>query len=204
VYAVAVAIAALAATAPAAAYAQDTGHGIQPHHAGIRVPHIQPHASSSWYLNIDGQAQQQTNWCWAATGDTIAAYFGYTYSQNAYCDMAFGYSTNVSCPNDQATLGNEQRAFQTMGLDPGYYQYSSISYSTLVSQISQNKPVNTRIQWSSGGGDMMTLYGYDTSNSTVAYYDPWPSDSRYNQSTYSYYVSNNSFSWTHSLYRIGG
>ena len=31
----------------------------------------------------------------------------------------------------------------------------------------------------------------------------WPSNYRYNWGDYNDYVSNGSFSWTHSLYRIG-
>jgi len=160
-------------------------------------------APTSYYLNIYGQAQEQTNWCWAATGDSVADYFGYNYSQNQFCDMAFGRSTDSTCPNTQATLGNDQQAFSTIGINPGRYISGVISYSTLVDQISNNEPVMTRIGWTAGGGHMMVLTGYDTSHSQVQYYDPWPSDSRFNVSTYDWYRSNPQFTWTHTLYGIG-
>lgn len=160
-------------------------------------------APSNYYLNIYGQAQEQSNWCWAATGNSVADYFGYRYSQNSFCDMAFGRSTSTVCPNSQATLGNDQQAFWTIGIDPGYYISGTVSYSTVVNEISNNQPIMTRIGWTSGGGHMMVLTGYDTSRSQVQYYDPWPSDSRFNTSTYDWYRSNPQFTWTHTLYGIG-
>jgi hypothetical protein len=161
-------------------------------------------APTSWYLNYTGQTQERTNWCWAATGNSVANYFGYKqYSQNQFCNMAFGNAVNASCPNNQATLANDQRAFRTIGISAGTYISSTISYSALQNQISANRPVMTRILWSSGGGHMMTLIGYDASSSTVQYHNPWPDDPRINTSTYSWYVSNSTFSWTHTLYGIG-
>lgn len=160
--------------------------------------------AASRYLDVSAQAQQQDNWCWAATGNSVADYHGYgQYSQNQFCNMAFGYSLDNDCPNDQATLANDRRAFRTIGISGGSYLSSTISFSTLTSEISANRPVMTRIGWSSGGGHMMVLTGYDTSGSTVQYYDPWPDNSRWNTSTYSWYVSNSSFDWTHTLYQIG-
>jgi hypothetical protein len=160
-------------------------------------------APGSWYLNLTGQAQQKTNWCWAASGDSIAAYYGYNYSQNQFCNLAFGYSQNATCPNNQATLGNDQRAFGAIGISQGSYISGTLSFSTLVTELSNNRPVMTRIGWTSGGGHMMDIIGYDSSNSTIEYYNPWPDDQRYNYSTYNWYRSNSQFTWTHSLYRIG-
>ncbi|PWI43500.1 papain-like cysteine protease family protein [Streptomyces sp. ICBB 8177] len=160
-------------------------------------------ASPAARLNIDMQSQQQTNWCWAASGDTIASWFGYSYSQNQFCDAAFGYSQNSSCPNDQATLADDQTAYQWMGLDPGDYIQGTLSWSGVQREINAKRPVQTRIQWSSGGGHMEVIYGYDTSDGYVYWGDPWPDDNRYNWATYDYYTDNSDFSWTHTLYGIG-
>ncbi|MFI5531693.1 papain-like cysteine protease family protein [Kitasatospora sp. NPDC051853] len=154
-------------------------------------------------LNLTMQQQQQTNWCWAASGNTIATYYGYTYSQNQFCNAAFNRSVNSSCPNNQATLGNVQTALRYIGINPGSYVTGYLRYSTVQTEIDANRPVETRIQWSSGGGHMHVLYGYDTGNNWVYWGDPWPSSYRYNWADYNYYVNNDTFSWTHSLYRIG-
>ncbi|MFF4379253.1 papain-like cysteine protease family protein [Kitasatospora sp. NPDC001547] len=154
-------------------------------------------------LNITMQQQQQTNWCWAASGNTIATWFGYNYSQNQFCNAAFGRSANSSCPNNQATLGDVQNGLDWVGINPGSYVNGYLNYSTVQSEVNANRPIETRIQWSSGGGHMHVLYGYDTGNNWVYWGDPWPSNYRYNWADYWYYVNNNTFSWTHSLYRIG-
>ncbi|MFX4287931.1 hypothetical protein ACQBJO_15440 [Janibacter sp. G349] len=50
---------------------------------------------------------------------------------------------------------------------------------------------------------MMVISGYRPSDSTIEWYDPWPSSQRLNVGAYSYYLDNWNFSWTHSLSRIG-
>ncbi|WP_035798338.1 papain-like cysteine protease family protein [Kitasatospora mediocidica] len=154
-------------------------------------------------LNISMQAQSNSNWCWAASGDTIASWFGYNYTQNQFCDAAFGRSLSSTCPNNEAALDDVQNALSWIGINPGNYVTGYLYYSTVQNEINNNRPVESRIQWSSGGGHMEVLYGYDTSSNWVYWGDPWPSDYRYNWASYSYYVSNSSFSWTHSLYQIG-
>ncbi|WP_027347037.1 papain-like cysteine protease family protein [Hamadaea tsunoensis] len=161
--------------------------------------------SYTWHkLGITMQSQVNSNWCWAASGNTVAAYLGFpSYSQNQFCNLAFDRSINSTCPNSQANLGNDQEAFRQIGISPGYYYNGYLSYNTVINEIDALRPVMTRIQWQSGGGHMMVLYGYDKSQNWVYWGDPWPSDTRYNWATWSYYVSNSSFFWTHSLYQIG-
>ncbi|GGY19572.1 hypothetical protein GCM10010342_01530 [Streptomyces anulatus] len=154
-------------------------------------------------LDITMQAQQQTNWCWAAGGNTIAAWFGRNYSQNQFCNAAFNRSQNSQCPNSQATLGNVQTGLSWAGVRPGSYVTGWLRYPTVQAEISAQRPIETRIQWSSGGGHMHVIYGYDDANSWVYWGDPWPSSNRYNWASHAWYVNNNEFSWTHSLYRIG-
>ncbi|MGW1377363.1 papain-like cysteine protease family protein [Streptomyces sp. NPDC002446] len=154
-------------------------------------------------LNISMQAQEQSNWCWAASGNTIAAWFGRNYSQNQFCNAAFNRQQGTSCPNNQATLGHVQNAFDWMGINSGSYVSGWLRYSTVQSEINANRPIETRIQWSSGGGHMHVVYGYDTDRNWVYWGDPWRTNDRYNWGDFDYYVDGNSFSWTHSLYRIG-
>lgn len=160
-------------------------------------------AATANRLNITMQAQQASNWCWAASGNTVATYYGYTYSQNQFCDLAFGNNLNASCANSQASLADDQNAFSSIGISPGNYVTGYLYYSSVIREIDAGRPVIARIQWSSGGGHMEVLYGYDQSQSWVYWGDPWPSDNRYNWGAYSYYVDNNSFEWTHSLDYIG-
>ncbi|MEV6549908.1 papain-like cysteine protease family protein [Streptomyces sp. NPDC051597] len=160
-------------------------------------------AATSKRLDITMQAQQKDNWCWAASGNTIATWFGRAYSQNQFCNAAFGRQQGYDCPNWQADLGNVQNALGWAGISSGSYVSGWLRYSTVQTEINANRPMETRIQWSSGGGHMHVIYGYDTANSWVYWGDPWPSSNRYNWASHAWYVDNDSFSWTHSLYRIG-
>ncbi|WP_354642113.1 papain-like cysteine protease family protein [Kitasatospora camelliae] len=173
--------------------------------AGVPHPPAGPAGltATSRRLDLTMQAQQQTNWCWAASGNTIATYYGYGYSQNQFCNLAFNRSTNSTCPNNQATLGNVQTALGRIGISQGSYVTGYLRSTTVQAEIDAGRPIETRIQWSSGGGHMHVLYGYDTAAGQVYWGDPWPSNHRYNWADYWYYVDNDSFSWTHSLYRIG-
>ncbi|WSY46114.1 hypothetical protein OG948_47925 (plasmid) [Embleya sp. NBC_00888] len=163
----------------------------------------QPLALASKKLNITMQAQQKSNWCWAGAGNTIATWYGRNYSQNQFCNAAFGRSQSTECPNSQATLGNVQTALRWAGINSGSYVNGWLQYSTVQTEINANRPIETRIQWSSGGGHMHVIHGFDTAQNWVYWGDPWPDNYRYNWAAHNWYVSNNEFSWTHSLYRIG-
>ncbi|MYW02228.1 papain-like cysteine protease family protein [Streptomyces sp. SID3343] len=160
-------------------------------------------ALASKKLNITMQAQQKSNWCWAGSGNTIATWYGRNYSQNQFCNASFGRSQSTECPNSQATLGNVQTGLRWAGINSGSYVTGWLQYGTVQTEINANRPIETRIQWSSGGGHMHVIYGFDTSQNWVYWGDPWPSNSRYNWASHNWYVDNNEFSWTHSLYRIG-
>ncbi|MFF1792918.1 papain-like cysteine protease family protein [Kitasatospora sp. NPDC058263] len=192
----------VAATSPASAAPAPTGASVQVRPAA--APGSTADLAGTFKkLNITMQQQQQTNWCWAASGNTIATWFGYDYSQNQFCNAAFGRSSNSSCPNSQATLGDVQNGLSRIGINPGSYVTGYLRYSTVQTEVNANRPIETRIQWSSGGGHMHVVYGYDTGSNWVYWGDPWPSNTRYNWADFTYYVSNGTFSWTHSLYRIG-
>jgi hypothetical protein len=154
-------------------------------------------------LDISMQAQEQTNWCWAGSGNTIASFYGKSYSQNQFCNAAFNRQQDTSCPNDQATLANVQNAFDWMGINSGSYVSGYLNYNTVQSEINAERPIETRIQWASGGGHMHVIYGYDASQDWVYWGDPWGSNNRYNWGDFGNYVNGSEFSWTHSLYRIG-
>ncbi len=146
------------------------------------------------------QAQQQSNWCWAASGTSLAVSHGVSVSQNSFCALAKNRSTSYQCPNDQADLAQVRNGFSKLGFaSPGTYVYNTISYPAVQAQLTAAQPVETRILWKSGGGHMHVLYGFDTAKSWVYWGDPWPDNYRYNWGTYAYYVNNSSFAWTHTL-----
>ncbi|MDX3194360.1 papain-like cysteine protease family protein [Streptomyces sp. MN03-5084-2B] len=159
-------------------------------------------------LGITMQAQQKDQWCWDASGNTIAAYWGDSLTQTRFCQIAHNESGS-DCANRQGYLSDQQRVFRYLGFtNIGTYDSSgrTLSFTGVKSQIDAGKPVGTRIGWRSGGGHMHVLYGYDNSGGAtrVEYGDPWPNNSRYNSMNYDTYRSNNQFQWTHTLYGIEG
>lgn len=155
---------------------------------------------AAYRVNITMQAQEKTNWCWAAAGNTIAAWHGVSVSQNHFCALAKNRATSSACPNDQAHLGEAQNALRKLNFtNPGQYLSNTLSYAAIQQQTAANQPIETRIGWQSGGGHMHVLYGYDTTKSWVYWGDPWQSSNRYNWATYNYYRNNSSFTWTHTL-----
>ncbi|MFZ3496794.1 papain-like cysteine protease family protein [Streptomyces sp. 5.8] len=190
-------------TAAATAADAAAGTGTTTATSSVAAAPAESSALASKRLNITMQAQQKTNWCWAAGGNTIATWFGRTYSQNQFCNAAFNRQQGYDCPNNQATLGNVQTGLRWAGINAGSYVTGWLQYSTVQTEVNANRPIETRIQWSNGGGHMHVIYGYDTANSWVYWGDPWPSSDRYNWASHAWYVDNSTFSWTHSLYRIG-
>jgi hypothetical protein len=161
-----------------------------------------PKAANNSQLNISMQEQQNDEWCWAASGNTIADFHGHGTDQNSFCDLATGRSTQVQCPNNPGELSWDQKAFRALGVTPGT-ESGAISFNTIVSEINAGRPMETGISWTQGGGHAEVIYGYDQGSQSIYYGDPWPDDNRLNMSSYSYYVRNGSFTWNDTLYRIG-
>ncbi|TDQ01420.1 papain-like cysteine protease family protein [Labedaea rhizosphaerae] len=153
-------------------------------------------------LGISMQVQQYDQWCWVASGNTIATYLGHGTSQNTFCDLARGYPTSYQCPNQPGYLSWDQRAFSALGVSPGY-ESGAVSWSTIVSNIDAGHPMETGISWTSGGGHAEVIYGYDSGSQSIYFGDPWPSDNRYNLMSYNAYRSNGQFYWDDTLYNIG-
>ena len=165
-----------------------------------------PAAAAAGETTISMQAQEKDNWCWDASGNTIAAFWGHSLTQTRFCQIAHNESGS-DCANNQGYLSDEQTVFRYLGFrSVGSYNSGGyrLAFSGIKTQIDAGQPIGTRIGWTSGGGHMHVLYGYDAATSTVEYGDPWPSNNRYNSMNYNSYVSNNQFTWTHTVYGMVG
>ncbi|MFI9308688.1 papain-like cysteine protease family protein [Streptomyces triculaminicus] len=154
-------------------------------------------------LNIGMQKQVRDQWCWDASGLTIANYWGYTnYNQYDFCRLAAQGNSGLDCNNQPATLGDMANGLRNMGFrNSGTDLWRNASFAETQSEIANGRPFAVRIGWTSGGGHMNVIYGYDSASNMVAVGDPWPSTQTYTWWNYSTYAGNNSFRWTHS--RIG-
>ncbi|WP_158578498.1 papain-like cysteine protease family protein [Spongiactinospora rosea] len=171
---------------------------------GVAVATVAPGAAWAGDLNIQQEKQQQNQWCWAASGLTIAKFLGKgNIDQNGFCNISRGRPQTGRCPNQAGYLQWVQRGFQALGLSPGVVG-SPLAYASLKSQIDARKPVQTGIYWTAGGGHSQVIYGYDDASQSVSYGDPWPSSPTYSEMSYSQYRSNRQFRWAEALSQIGG
>ncbi|WP_217195401.1 papain-like cysteine protease family protein [Streptomyces buecherae] len=157
--------------------------------------------TASTQLAFNELVQSQNQWCWVATGLSIARYLGrgQDTSQNTFCTYARGLPPTSACPNRPGYLSDVQRSWSRLGMDPGRTT-GTLPFQTVQQTIDANSPVETGIYWTSGGGHAQVLYGYDASRQTVMYADPWPSSPRYAEMNYTTYRSNSQFRWAESLY----
>lgn len=154
------------------------------------------------YDNIGMYKQEKTQWCWVASGLTIAKYHGYGSTQSDFCTRANPY---YGCNNQPATLEDMARGWGSLGMShTGTGLGRAATFSEVQTEVRGPRPVGARIGWNSGGGHMNVVYGYDTSNNTIGVADPWPDTATYTWWNYNDYVSNNSFKWTHSRIGISG
>lgn len=135
--------------------------------------------------------QQQSNWCWAASGDMIMDYLGAT--RVTQCDEAnkrFGRTDCCTNPSSDACNVGGWPEFDKYGFS--FSTTGTLSWSSLVNEINNNRPVAFSWGWTGGGGHMMVARGYLTSGG-VNYVDvnnPWaPNVGDQYYTTYSNYVS---------------
>nr|WP_083466616.1 papain-like cysteine protease family protein [Kibdelosporangium sp. MJ126-NF4]CEL17358.1 hypothetical protein [Kibdelosporangium sp. MJ126-NF4]CTQ91415.1 hypothetical protein [Kibdelosporangium sp. MJ126-NF4] len=163
---------------------------------------IAPTAASAGEVPINQLVQEQNQWCWAASGLTIAKVHGKgNVSQNDFCALGRGYPKGTPCPNQPGYLQWVQKAFRSLGLSAGQVS-SPPSFQTVSSEIDAGRPIETGIYWTAGGGHAQVIYGYDAQQ-TLSYGDPWPSSPRYSEMSYRSYVSNGQFRWGEALYGAG-
>ena len=167
--------------------------------AGLFAPPVTAAPRAAAALPISQLVQEQNQWCWAASGLTIARFLGYgsNVSQNTFCDYSRGYPAGSQCPNQAGELTYVQRGYQALGLRPGTVT-SALSFASVQSEMGAQRPIETGIYWTAGGGHAQVIYGYDTSG-LVYYGDPWPSSQRYSAMAHSSYVRNGQFQWAQSL-----
>ncbi|WP_045695122.1 papain-like cysteine protease family protein [Streptomyces rubellomurinus] len=143
--------------------------------------------------------QEKSQWCWVASGLTIAKFQGYGSTQTDFCTRANPY---YGCNNQPATLDDMARGWNSLGMTHlGTGLNSAATFNQVYTDVKAARPVAARIGWKSGGGHMNVVYGFDTSNNTIGVADPWPDTATYTWWNYNDYVNNSSFAWTHS--RIG-
>lgn len=154
-------------------------------------------------LSFNMQAQQQTNWCWAATSTSVSYFYdaGSTWTQCSVANAQVGRSdccgTGASGPcNIYGYL--DDALTRTGNFD--HRDNSAATFQQVKTQINSGRPVGMRTAWSGGGAHFLALIGYlDDTTDYVAVDDPIYGKSDVSWSTIlsSYQGSG---SWTHTYY----
>ncbi|MEV7024524.1 papain-like cysteine protease family protein [Kitasatospora sp. NPDC093558] len=156
-------------------------------------------------LKLTMQKQVKTQWCWDASGLTIANYWGHTdVSQEQFCRLA-AQGRWLDCNNQPATLEDMANGLAQVGLgNSGRSLSRNASSAESAAEIAAGRPFGVRIGWRSGGGHMNVIYGYDPGSNMIAVGDPWPTTQTYTWWNFDTYANNTSFQWTHSRIGIHG
>lgn len=119
-------------------------------------------------LGVPNKTQEKSNWCWAASSTSILGWYGKSVTQSAFATTVKG-----STVNDTATDSEAKSGLSAYGLSSSYTS-DYVSFSTLVTQIDNNRPLYAGWSWTSGGGHAVVIDGYDQSSEdlTVKYMDP--------------------------------
>ncbi|MGL5354676.1 MAG: papain-like cysteine protease family protein [Clostridium sp.] len=149
-------------------------------------------------LNINGEVQEKTNWCWSATTKSVSDYLGGAgLSQTQIVTSVKGSAINEGAsPTEQKTALNKD------GINTTYVN-GRISYDSIKNMISGwYSPILAHIAWTSGGAHAVVIYGYtEGAYNYISYMDPWGPNSRWNSCDVYYFNGNNSFSWARTYYQ---
>lgn len=130
-------------------------------------PPVDPNQNTS--ATVPNIKQRMDQWCWATTTSSILQHYGFNVTQEQVVTHIKGSLINE--PGSDSEMLNAARNF---GLNANL-NTSNLSYTSIQSEINSGNPIETMIQWTSGGGHAQVLDGCYSNNGTnyVKIMDPW-------------------------------
>ena len=149
-------------------------------------------------LNISPftQLQEKSLWCWAACSVTVLNYYGNNVTQTQFVNFV---KNATNAPNVTANVSEIVYGLNNWG-KTGTIVNSYVSYGTVISNITNNRPLFVARAFNSGGGHTLLIVGYDETGANtgnVIYYDPG-----FNTITsvaYSIFKSGSSYTWAQTI-----
>jgi len=159
---------------------------------------VLPAGAQADKLNFSEQTQQRDQWCWAATGLSIAQFLGKgkNMDQNAFCNA--GFRTQGQCRNQGGEMVNIQNGLRAAGVSAGRVT-GPMQGGAIDAEIKASRPIETGVYWTAGGGHARVIYGYDTAGQNLYFSDPWPQSQRYQQMRLPSYTNNGEFRWAEAI-----
>lgn len=137
--------------------------------------------------------QSKTNWCWAASSDSLLSGKGMNVTQDTFSVAAKGNNTN----NDPASAVEVRNGAIALGYNA--INTGNLSSSTVHTNLSNNKGIIAGYLYTSGnGGHMVVISGHDSSDNSLEIMNPGVGIKQYY--AYSYFLSNANWYWTDSVY----
>ncbi|MET0966740.1 MAG: papain-like cysteine protease family protein [Nakamurella sp.] len=152
-------------------------------------------------LNFVMQQQTQTNWCWAATSASIAAYYDaattWTQCRVANGELGRGDCCGVGASGPCNVPHTLQTALTRVGRQAQFVG-GTVTREAIRGEILANRPMCARTAWSGGGAHFVAISGFVVGD-LIEIDDPISgvSDVDYDVFTTSYLGSG---TWTHSYY----
>ena len=108
------------------------------------------------------EAQLKSNWCWAATADSVSHFYAKFLNPWSQCKIA-SHEQGLSCCNTPTPSGCNVAWYLDKALDCTH-NYVSMSSGTMTwdavkAEIDKGLVVGTRIGWNGGGGHFMAIHG---------------------------------------------
>lgn len=122
---------------------------------------------TQYSISITRRAQQQSNWCWAATAQMIGSKYCTVKSQENIVKTIKGAVINKGGTDSDVASAiqyacDAKYSVKTKGVQ---------TYSTVQSNIAGNKLIGVKMEWNSGGVHAVVLTGYTTTGG-VTLVDP--------------------------------
>lgn len=115
-------------------------------------------------LEVGLQAQEQSNWCWAACYSMVFAYYGHPKEQCRIVNMwhRLDYcceSGACSACNQPIAAGKVTYGWRAYGYDLTFYA-SQVTWQALGDSINADKPVEVSLEWTGGKGHLVIVDGW--------------------------------------------
>jgi hypothetical protein len=107
--------------------------------------------------------QQNSMWCWAASGQMCMTFLGATVdvSQCTQANNEFGKTNCCNNPTSSPCLNGGWPEFSKYGFSAQTTNNTALSWAQIQTQIGcLNKPIAFSWHWTRGGGHMMVITGY--------------------------------------------
>ncbi|MEZ5402378.1 MAG: papain-like cysteine protease family protein [Bryobacteraceae bacterium] len=135
---------------------------------------LQPSSDGVNGVAIVAQKQAQSNWCWAAVGATIAAFYdpATLWTQCRIVNNALGQTTCCTDGSSDACnkTGQLDNALTIVGNFDALVS-SAMTMGDVVAEIDDLQPIGAAVLWAVGGHGVI-ISGYDVNNDSLNIRDP--------------------------------